>query len=196
MAQVKDGECPEKCTCTGSVTKCELNGTREMTIKAGNSGNIIIQVQGINASTQVNLYKAEDGKIYSLNENNETKEIRMLPDQVKEKIKNRIKVKVKNENINLNDDGKYEYQAEKKAKLFSIFPIKSQVNFEIDAETGEVIEISKPKWWNFLVKEEAEEMLMGESCGTVTPGYNNECCQNKGYDIWDSETSNCEFLIA
>ncbi|MFH1301127.1 MAG: hypothetical protein ABIK07_08695, partial [Planctomycetota bacterium] len=50
-------ECPEKCTCTGSSTKCQLrNGTREMTISAGESGNMIIQVRGVNTSTKVALY--------------------------------------------------------------------------------------------------------------------------------------------
>jgi len=30
-------ECPENCTCTGSVTKCELDDGREMTVRAGKS---------------------------------------------------------------------------------------------------------------------------------------------------------------
>ena len=196
MAQVKNGTCPDKCTCTGSVTKCEFaNGTREMTIQAGNSGNVIIQVQGINASTQVTLYKAEDGKIYAVDENNETKEIRMLPDQVKDKIKKEITARLEDESMILNEDGTYEYQAEKKARLFFIFPVRTEVRATVDAETGELIQISKPKWWEFLAREEKAETLVGSSCGTVTPGYNDECCKTKGYDIWNQEAGECEFLV-
>jgi len=195
ITQVQNGTCPEKCTCTGSVTKCEFaNGTREMTIRAGNSGNTIIQVQGINASTQVTLYKSEDGRIYAVNENNETKEIRMLPDQVKDRIKKKITARLENENITLNENGTYEYQAEKKARLFFIFPVRTEVRATVNAETGEVTQISKPKWWEFLAKEDKADVIVGESCGTVTPGYNDACCQTKGYEVWNQETSECEFL--
>jgi len=57
--------CPETCTCTGSTIKCTLANGREMTIFAGNSGNVIVQVKGENMSTNVTLYKA-DGKLYGV----------------------------------------------------------------------------------------------------------------------------------
>lgn len=71
-------ECPDNCTCAGSTIKCWINGQREMTIVAGRSGNVIIQVKGINASTNVTLYKSE-GKLYGVFEGNETKRI-MTPE--------------------------------------------------------------------------------------------------------------------
>src|SRR3989344_2754559 len=40
-------ECPEECTCTGSVIKCELASGRIMSVYAGKSGNVIIQIKGI-----------------------------------------------------------------------------------------------------------------------------------------------------
>lgn len=192
---VAAGECPEKCTCTGSSTKCQLNnGTREMTITAGESGNMIIQVKGISGTTKVTLYKSEDGKLYAVTKNNETRRIRLLPDQVKERIKERLRNRFENENITLDEDGVYRYEARKRARLFFIIPVKERVNAELDPETGEIVRIRNP-WWGFLAKDEEAETVLGESCGTVTPGQNDACCQNKGYDLWNSETEQCEFNI-
>ncbi len=184
-------ECPTECTCAGSTIKCQLASGREMTIIAGNSGNVIVQVKGENMSTNVILYKS-NGKLYGVFRNNETKVVRMLPDQVKERIKERIKARLHNENITLNEDGEYEYQAEKTARLFFVFPVRMVVRAEIDAETGEVIKVSKPKWWAFLARDEKETVL-GESCGTVTSGENDNCCKNKGYDVWNAEKNECDF---
>ena len=59
-----------------------------MTVYAGNSGNVIVQVKNINMSTNVTLYKGENGKIYGVFKDNETKEIE-LPDKVMEKLRER-----------------------------------------------------------------------------------------------------------
>jgi hypothetical protein len=190
-AEAQQGECPESCTCTGSVVKCQLASGKEITITAGKSGNTIVQVKGENMSTNVILYKLE-GKIYGVFKNNETKIVRMLPDQVKERIREKIARRLEKENITLNENGSYQYDGEKRKKLFFFIPVKVRVRAEIDAETGEVISISKPKWWEFLAKDEGER-IVGASCGTVTPGQNDECCQTKGYGAWDSETSECVF---
>jgi hypothetical protein len=190
QAQIKSGECPQNCTCTGSVTKCGLKGEREMTIVAGKSGNIIVQVKNVNASTKVTLYKDENGTLYGVFKNNETKEVRMLPDQVKEKIRERLSQETEDEEIELNEDGDYQYQGKKEAKLFGFIKVKEKVKAQVNAKTGEVIKLSKP-WWSFLAKDDAP--IIGASCGTVTPGYNDECCQNKGYDSWDAETQECIF---
>jgi len=141
--------CTEGCKCTGVVMKCELeNGVREMTIYAGNSGNIIFQVKEINASTQVTLYKNnETGKMIGVFRNNETKEI-ILPDEVKERIREKIlkqnkKAIILNENITLNEDGNYQIRAMKKTKFFFFFTRQTEVEFEVDAETGETTEITE-----------------------------------------------------
>ncbi len=190
---IANGECPEKCTCTGSVTKCQLqNGTREMTIRAGNSGNMIMQVKGINATTRIILYKSEDGRLYGIFKNNETKIVKMLPNQVRERIKERLKKQLENENITLNENGTYDYDGEKKAKLFFIIPVKVLVQAEIDPETGKVLEI-KNSWWSFLAKDDNEEQIVGASCGTVTPGQNDACCKNKEYDFWNATATECQF---
>lgn len=183
-------ECPDNCTCAGSTIKCWLNGQREMTVIAGNSGNIIVQVKGTNASTNVTLYKSE-GKLYGVFEGNETKRI-MTPEQVQEKIRERKQKRWEEHNITLDEDGYYRVQSKKKARLFFLIPVREKVRTQIDAETGEIIKIRNP-WWGFLANDIKEEPLVGASCGTVTPGLEDECCQNKGYDAWDQEAAECVF---
>jgi len=183
-------ECPENCTCTGSTIKCELNGQRQMTVVAGRSGNVIVQVKGVNASTNVTLYKSE-GKLYGVFEDNETKRI-MTPEQVQEKIKGKINAKLDDQEITLDEDGKYRVRTKKQSRLFFMFKVKERVNAEVDPETGEIIRVRNP-WWGFLANDIKEEPLVGASCGTVTPGLEDECCQNKGYDAWDEEAVECVF---
>ncbi len=168
----------------------EFERVRAMAIFAGKSGNVIIQVKGINATTQVQLYKS-NGSMYGININNETILINYLPDQIKEKIRERTKkAKLDNTNMTLNENGEYDYRAEKEARFLGVFKVKEKVRFHIDPETGQILNENAP-WWGFLAKDVEEEELLGESCGTVTPGLNDECCQNKGYTSWNSEEEKC-----
>ena len=184
--------CPDNCTCEGSTVKCLLpNGGRELTIYAGESGNIIVQVQGENMTTNVTLYKANDGKIYAVNKNNDTKEVKLLPDQVKEKIREKLSRQLGNETISLDENGTYQYQGEDNAKLFAIFPVKVAVQAQLDSTTGQIVELKKP-WWTFLASEEGQP-IVGASCGTVTPGQNDACCQTKGYNFWNATAAECQF---
>lgn len=189
----KTTDCPLNCTCTGRVTKCLLaDGTREMTVVAGKSGNTIIQVKGVNGSTTVTIYKSEDGKLYGVFRNNETKRIKMLPDQVREKIKERLAKRLHEEKIELDEDGTYKYEARERARLFAIIPVKLRVLAEINPETGEVVKFRRA-WWTFLTNKEEEDLIVGGSCGTVSPDSRDECCKDKGYDIYNSEKAECVF---
>jgi hypothetical protein len=149
-------ECPEECVCSGSTIKCTFeNGTREMTIYAGNSGNVIVQIKNLNMSTNVTLYKGENGKVYGVFKNNETKEIH-LPDEVKERLQNYTHRKLYNESVNLTDDGYYKIEGKKKARLFWIVPVKEHMTAEVNAETGETVKIRNP-WWGFMARDVREK---------------------------------------
>lgn len=144
-------ECPLNCTCSGSAVKCSFeNGTRIMTVYAGKSGNIIVQIKEINASINVTLYKSGE-KVYGIFKNNETKEI-ILPDEIKEKIRNKTKARFQNESINLTEEGEYHVQARKQAKLLWMFNVNERVQFNMDAETGEITR-TKNSWWGFLARD-------------------------------------------
>ena len=187
----KSFECPENCNCDGSTVKCLLpNGDRELTIYAGNSGNIIVQVQGQNMSTNVTLYKA-DGKVYGTFENNQTREIKLLPDQVKERIRERLSTQLQNENITLDQNGTYQYTGEDQAKLLGVFNVNMKIQAELNSETGDITELSKP-WWAFLASSQSQP-IVGGSCGTVAPDSRNSCCQTRGYNFWNETSVQCEF---
>lgn len=149
--QAQKGECPNNCTCTGSIIKCQTPNGREMIIKAGKSGNTIFQTKGINASTKVELYKAE-GKFYGVFKGNKTRVINIMPDQIKEKIQERLKLKNCSCEIELNEDGEYNVQAKKRARFLGLFPIKKNIAIQINPETGEIIK-TKTSWWGFLAKD-------------------------------------------
>jgi len=149
-------DCPNNCTCTGSTIKCEIEGGRIMNITAGKSGNLIVQVKKVNMSTNVTLYKSEKGEVYGVFRNNETRIINLLPDQVQEKIRNKTKAKLENQTIELDEDGIYQIQGKKKARLFFLFSVRERVRMQIDCETGELVKARNP-WWGFLANDVEEE---------------------------------------
>jgi hypothetical protein len=160
-ANIQADECPENCTCSGSITTCQINGGREMTIRAGNSGNTIVQVRGANMSTNVTLYKSEE-KVYGVFKNNQTKRIGVLPDEVKDKVRERIRARLENHNITLDEEGVYQIQARKQARLFFVVPVKEKVKIQMNSETGEIIR-TKTSWWGFMARDVKDNSLEDES---------------------------------
>jgi hypothetical protein len=148
-----DTDCPKNCTCEGSTMKCELQNGRQMTVTAGKSGNIIIITKEIDVPTKANLYKADDGTLYRVTKNNETREIKILPDQIQEKIKEKVKAKIQNQSIELDENGNYQVQIDKQSKLFALFPVKEKVKIEINSETGNITK-TRTSWWGFLAKDQ------------------------------------------
>lgn len=160
-----DSDIPAGCVRAGSTLRCDINGTRTLTIHAGNSNNTIIQVKEFNASTRVTLYK--DGEeFYGVFKDNETRKI-ILPDEVRERVKLKIKAKIDNETFNLDEEGKYEFRAEKEARLFALFKVREKIRAEIDAETGEVLETRNP-WWGFLARDIGAESELKSDVNTGT----------------------------
>ncbi len=149
----KTGEvCLEGCTCQGVVMRCNLAAGREMVVYTS-SGNTIVQVQGINMTTNVTLYK--EGDIIKGNfSGNREKEI-ILPDRVKENIKEKIKSTLENLEMELTNEGFYEAHGKKKARLFFIIPTKESINAQVNAENGQIISTSS-SWWGFLARDRKE----------------------------------------
>jgi len=147
-------EIPENCTITGSVIKCNIEGGRVMAIMAGQSGNTIVQVRGVNMTTRAELYH-HNGEVYGVFEN-ETRAIEYFPDQLREIIRERTRARLNNTNITLNENGEYEYEAEKEARFLGLFKVKEKVKWFIDSETGEILRERGP-WWGFLARDIEEE---------------------------------------
>jgi hypothetical protein len=198
-------QCPAGCWCTKAVIKCNLNGTRQMMVYA-NSGNTIIQSRGMNASANVTIYK-QYGKVYASSDNSSTA-VNFLPDEASERAAERLKIMNENLSIQLRErvhknipQVVYNIEANKSGKFLGIFRTSMKVGAEVDPSTGEVLDVNKP-WWSFLVAEQNETQgsetgaaILGESCGTVTPGENDACCQTKGYDYWNSTNEDCEYNL-
>lgn len=144
-------ECPSGCECTGSVTECLLeDGARTITITAGESGNIIIQIKGVEVKTNVILYHY-NGKIYGEFKGVQ-REIKILPDEAKQKVEEEIETKIEEEEIELDEEGEYNIKAKKKARLFWVFPVSEKVQTAVNSETGIVGKVNAP-WWEFLARD-------------------------------------------
>lgn len=149
-------ECPEDCTCAGSTVKCQIEGGRQMTVYAGKSGNMIVQIKGVNMSTKVELYKNENGTLTGVFKG-KNKTINITPDQVQERVRERLRQRTcECEEIELDDDGIYQVQAKKRARLFFLIPVREKVKAQIDSETGEMIRV-RTSWWGFLARDIKEE---------------------------------------
>ncbi len=150
-------ECPIDCRCQGVTMKCPLeSGGREMTIFAGSSGNIIIQVKGVNATTNVTLYRDGNGSIYGVFTGGREVRIKFMPDEIRIKLKDKIKAKLENEEIELNEDGNYKVKVMKKARLFWVIPVDENVDAEINAETGTFVKL-KGRWWGWMANDIDED---------------------------------------
>ena len=148
---INQSEIPEGCTASGSVLTCNIDGGRVMVVMAGNSGNTILKVKGINMTTDMELYQ-HNGKVYGV-EGNESTLINYFPDQIREIIRNRFNYTGEyEEEIELDENGMYRVKTKKKARLFYLVPVREKVRVQVDPETGEIIKIRNP-WWGFLAKD-------------------------------------------
>ena len=110
-------------------------------------------------STNVTLYH-HDGKIFGVFKNNETdedeaKEIKVLPDEASQIAKERTRARLQNEDLILNEEGEYEFKAKKEARFLGLFKIKEKIKWHIDSETGEILKEKTP-WWDFLTSDVEE----------------------------------------
>ena len=97
--------------------------------------------------------------------NGKYSEIKIMPDTASETALARLRLKVcsaeNNCTIQLKEVGlsnatkqsAYEIQAQRHFRVLGLFQTKAQVKAQIDAETGEIIQVKKP-WWSFLATEQ------------------------------------------
>lgn len=101
--------------------------------------------------------------------NGKNTEIKIMPDTASETALARLRIKVCSEEnncqIELKEVGQdeqtkvaYEMKAKKQARFLWMFKTQMQVQTQVDAENGEVIQTKKP-WWAFLAKEVDEKEI-------------------------------------
>jgi hypothetical protein len=151
-----DSTLPENCSRRGSTIRCELENGRSMVVEAGESGNTIVSVRGVNMTTRVELYH-HDGRVFGVFGENESRPIDFLPDEIRERVRARINASIEgNESIELNDEGEYRVEVRKRARFLGLFRIRERMIFEVDPTTGGVLSERAP-WWGFLAADETSE---------------------------------------
>ncbi|MFW6311911.1 MAG: hypothetical protein ACOC1K_06720 [Nanoarchaeota archaeon] len=152
IRETMEEECPNECYCAGSTIRCWNKEGKEMTINAGESGNTIIKTQYSNMTTNVTLYH-HDGRVFGNYKENKTIALNYLPDEVDERIRERIKARTQERKIELDEeDGNYSIQAKKRARLFGFIPVNEKVEMKMNPETGDILR-EKNSWWGFLARD-------------------------------------------
>ena len=142
-------------TGSGKSLQLQEKSANNYQLKAGNSI----------AETRLELVQNKSQLRVKLS-NGKNAELKILPDVASKTAMTQLKMKVcsaeQNCTIELKEVGSgntskvaYEVQAQKQAKILGLFKTKMQVQAQIDAETGEVINFKKP-WWAFLASESQE----------------------------------------
>lgn len=132
---------------TSKSNKVKVNVVnKSVEIEPTSSGAVIIHGD-IKAVGDVPL-EYVDGALIS---SKSGKEIKILPSQIKEKVKGKVK------EIKINDEGapKYTTETESKGKILGFIPTKITKTYEISAESGKIISEKKP-WWSFVTTETHE----------------------------------------
>ena len=79
-------------------------------------------------------------------------EIKVLPSELKEKLREKDKEEIKNISIiDIETKAVYEVNSTKSGRLLWIVPMKVDVSYKVDTKTGEILEEKRP-WFDFLVK--------------------------------------------
>lgn len=130
------------------------------------NNRIKLKSGGISAQTSMEMTQEQlqdKTKLEVKLSNGKNAEIKVMPDTASERAIERLGMKVCSEEnncqIELKEVGQgeqvraaYEVQAQKQARFLGLFKTKMQVQAQVDAETGEVIQSKKP-WWAFLASE-------------------------------------------
>lgn len=153
----------------------DIDGKKLM-IQEIRENKIQLRVRNISADCDCNLTEEFDlvqnrTRLRMALSNGRNAEIKIMPDTASENALARLRLKVcsaeNNCSIELKEVGRgegnktravYEIQIQRHHKLLGMFRIKAQNRVQVDAETGEIINVKKP-WWAFLATdvEEVEE---------------------------------------
>ena len=138
----------------------------QMQIQTGQGNEVKLQSGNVEAKTTMNMTQEQTQNKTMLKtqlSNGKNAEIKVMPNTASERAIERLQLKVCNSSNNCSIELKevgsgeqvkvaYEVKAQKEVKVLGMFKTKMQVQAQVDAETGEVIN-SKKSWWAFLAAE-------------------------------------------
>ncbi len=138
----------------------------QMEVQAGEGQSMMLKVGGVEAKSSMSMTQeqAQNGtKLQVKLSNGLNAEIKVMPDVASETALAKLGAKCEERNctIELKEVGTgnrtraaYEIKTQKQAKVLGLFRAQMQVQAQIDAENGEIIQAKKP-WWAFLATETA-----------------------------------------
>ncbi|MCD4771536.1 hypothetical protein K8R30_03930 [archaeon] len=143
---------------------------QRMMIQTESNNQMRLEVGGESAKTSMKIdQEMTNGKTKLTTQlsNGKNAEIKVMPDVASNTALERLRLKTCSEengcSIELKEVGAgdkaslaYEVKTERQSRFLGVFGAKMQVQAQVDAETGEVLDIKKP-WWAILASEPAEE---------------------------------------
>jgi hypothetical protein len=137
----------------GEQMQVQLGEGNEVKLQSGN-----VEAKTTMVMTQENVQNKTQLKVQLSNGLNS--EVKVMPNTASETALAKLGAKCEGEcTIELKEVGTgnqvkaaYEIKTQKQAKVLGLFQAKMQVQAQVDAETGEVIQAKKP-WWAFLATE-------------------------------------------
>ena len=147
----------------------QVSGGKGVNIQQQTNNRMVIQTDGISVDcslcSQMTQERLQNGtQFYAKLSNGRNAEIKIMPDTASQTALQRLNlrnctddcsIELKEANIGDQVRAVYEVRAQRDSKVFGIFGAKMQVQAQVDAETGELIQVNKP-WWAFLAVEPEE----------------------------------------
>ena len=147
----------------------QVSGGKGINIQQQANNRMMIQTDGISVDCplcpEMTQERVQNGtRFYAKLSNGRNAEIKIMPDTASQTALQRLNlrnctddcsIELKEANIGDQVRAVYEVRAQRDSKVFGIFGAKMQVQAQVDAETGELIQVNKP-WWAFLAVETYE----------------------------------------
>lgn len=149
-------------------------GEKQMIVQTRANNRLHIETNGEGAETAMELMQEDEGGVNTLKaqlSNGRIAEIKVMPDRAAENALEQLRLRVCAENceIELKEVGNgnetraaYEVKAQKQARILGIFGSKMNVEAQVDAETGEVMNTKRP-WWSFMARVVEDEDDTGDA---------------------------------
>lgn len=142
-------------------------GGKQMMLSKQANNRFRLEVGEASADCQMELRQeqiAEQTKLYARLSSGDDAEVKVMPDSASETALERLRLRdcsgectLELKEIGTGEQARiaYELKTERNSKVLGLFQARMQVQTQVDADTGELIQTRKP-WWAFLATE-AEE---------------------------------------
>jgi hypothetical protein len=141
-----------------------VSNKEKIEVRLNSQNKVQLRIKNISAHSELEMFTNKsinnETRLRASLSNGKYAEIKIMPDVASEVAISRLRLKsCENCSIVLREvrtkneiHAAYEVKAEKQAKVLGLFKTKMNVQAQINAETGQVLDTKKP-WWAFLASE-------------------------------------------